>query len=89
MQNIALLLLGAIYAEAKVGIKMNVSEDNLKRVISLLPAMKKPTISNLSEKGWVALETIIDERVVRDLVPKLKSVGAEGIIEYPLNKVIY
>jgi ATP phosphoribosyltransferase len=89
MQNIALLLLGAIYAEAKVGIKMNVSDENLKRVISLLPAMKKPTISNLSEKGWVALETIIDERVVRDLVPKLKSVGAEGIIEYPLNKVIY
>jgi ATP phosphoribosyltransferase len=72
-----------------VGIKMNVSEENLKRVISLLPAMKKPTVSSLSEKGWVALETIIDERVVRDLVPKLKSVGAEGIIEYPLNKVIY
>ncbi len=89
MQNIAMLLLGAIYAEAKVGIKMNVNEENLKRVISILPAMKKPTISNLSEKGWVALETIIDEHVVRDLVPKLKAVGAEGIIEYPLNKVIY
>ena len=89
MDNIALLLLGAIYAEAKVGLKMNVNKDNLKRVISILPAMKKPTVSSLTEEGWVDVDTIIDEKVVRDLIPKLKAAGAEGIIEYPLNKVIY
>jgi ATP phosphoribosyltransferase len=89
MENISLLLLGAIYAEAKVGLKMNVDQKNLKRVISILPAMKKPTISNLASEGWVDVDTIIDEKVVRDLIPKLKAAGAEGIIEYPLNKVIY
>ena len=89
MQNIALLLQGAINAEAKVGLKMNVSENNLKKVISLLPAMKNPTISNLATEGWVDVDTIIDEKIVRDLIPKLKEAGAEGIIEYPLNKVIY
>ncbi len=89
MDNIALLLLGAIYAEAKVGLKMNVNKDNLKRVISILPAMKKPTVSSLTEEGWVDVDTIIDEKIVRDLIPKLKAAGAEGIIEYPLNKVIY
>lgn len=89
MENISMLLLGAIYAEAKVGLKMNVSEQNLKRVISILPAMKKPTISNLASEGWVDVDTIIDEKIVRDLIPKLKAAGAEGIIEYPLNKVIY
>ena len=89
MDNIALLLLGAIYAEAKVGLKMNVSKENLKRVISILPAMKKPTVSSLTDEGWVDVDTIIDEKVVRDLIPKLKAAGAEGIIEYPLNKVIY
>ncbi len=89
MDNIALLLLGAIYAEAKVGLKMNVNKDNLQRVISILPAMKKPTVSSLTEEGWLDVDTIIDEKVVRDLIPKLKAAGAEGIIEYPLNKVIY
>lgn len=89
MDNIALLLLGAIYAEAKVGLKMNVNKDNLNRVISILPAMKKPTVSSLTEVGWVDVDTIIDEKIVRDLIPKLKAAGAEGIIEYPLNKVIY
>ncbi len=89
MDNIAMLLLGAIYAEAKVGLKMNVAKDNLKRVITLLPALKKPTVSSLTEEGWVDVDTIIDEKVVRDLIPKLKAAGAEGIIEYPLNKVIY
>ena len=82
-------LVGAIQAEAKVGLKMNVSQKDLKRVVSLLPAMKKPTVSNLAEDGWVDVDTIIDEKIVRDLIPKLKSAGAEGIIEYPLNKVIY
>jgi ATP phosphoribosyltransferase len=89
MQNIAMLLVGAIQAESKVGLKMNVNEKNLKRVISILPAMKKPTISNLASEGWVDVDTIIDEKIVRDLIPKLKAAGAEGIIEYPLNKVIY
>ncbi len=89
MENISLLLLGAIYAEAKVGLKMNVSQANLKRILSILPAMKKPTISNLASEGWVDVDTIIDEKIVRDLIPKLKAAGAEGIIEYPLNKVIY
>jgi len=89
MKHIALLLQGAIHAEAKVGLKMNVNSKDLKRVLSLLPAMKNPTISNLASEGWVAVDSIIDERIVRDLIPKLKEAGAEGIIEYPLNKVIY
>ncbi len=89
MQNVAMLLVGAIQAESKVGLKMNVNEKNLKHVISILPAMKKPTISNLASEGWVDVDTIIDEKIVRDLIPKLKAAGAEGIIEYPLNKVIY
>ncbi len=89
MNHIAMLLEGAIHAEAKVGLKMNVNESSLKKVISLLPAMKNPTISNLASSGWVAVDTIIDEKIVRELIPRLKEAGAEGIIEYPLNKVIY
>jgi len=89
IENIALLLKGAILAEEKVGLKMNVAEKNLKAVLEALPAMKKPTISHLSEKGWFDVDTIIDEKVVRRIIPRLKRAGAEGIIEYPLNKVIY
>lgn len=89
MQQIALLLKGAIAAEEKVGLKMNVKKENLKKVIAKLPALKKPTISGLSDDGWFAIETIIDEKVVRLLIPELKAAGAQGIIEYPLNKVIY
>jgi len=89
MEQIALLLKGALLAEEKVGLKMNVKRENLKKVIARLPALKRPTISNLSEQGWYAVETIIDERIVRVLIPELKKAGAEGIIEYPLNKVIY
>ena len=89
MEQIALLLKGAIAAEEKVGLKMNVRKENLKKVLSKLPALKKPTISGLSDDGWFAIETIIDERIVRVLIPELKSAGAQGIIEYPLNKVIY
>jgi len=89
IEQIALLLKGAISAEEKVGLKMNVREGDLKKVLSRLPALKKPTISGLSERGWFAIETIIDERVVRVLIPELKKAGAQGIIEYPLNKVIY
>jgi len=89
MEQIALLLKGAIAAEEKVGLKMNVKKENLKAVIAKLPALKKPTISGLSDDGWFAIETIIDEKVVRILIPALKAAGACGIIEYPLNKVIY
>ena len=88
MENIVLLLKGALAAEEKVGLKMNVPEKSLKRIMSLLSSMHSPTISQLSDKGWFALEVIIEEKIVRDLIPKLRSVGAEGIIEYPLNKVI-
>ncbi len=89
MEQIALLLKGAITAEGKVGLKMNVKKKDLKGVLNKLPALKKPTISGLSDDGWFAIETIIDEKVVRVLIPALKQAGAQGIIEYPLNKVIY
>jgi ATP phosphoribosyltransferase len=89
IDNLALLLKGALNAEEKVGLKMNAPQAKLCKILSLLPAMRNPTISSLSEKGWVAIETIIDEPIVRDLIPRLKKAGAEGIIEYPLNKVIY
>ncbi len=88
MENIVMLLKGALSAEEKVGLKMNVSEKSFRRVMSLLSAMHSPTISQLSDKGWYALEVIIDERVVRDIIPKLKMAGATGIVEYPLSKVI-
>ena len=88
MEQIALLLKGAIAAEEKVGLKMNARKKDLKNILAILPALKKPTISGLSEEGWVAVETVIDERVVRRLIPELKKAGACGIIEYPLNKVI-
>jgi len=89
MEEIVVLLLGAIAAEEKVGLKMNVKRANLKKVVAILPALKKPTISGLSQEDWLAVETVIDEKVVRTLIPELKKAGAEGIIEYPLNKVIY
>lgn len=88
MENIALLLKGALNAEEKVGLKMNVPEKSFKKVLSLLSAMHSPTVSPLSDKGWYAVEVITDEKMVRDLIPKLKSIGASGIVEYPLNKVI-
>lgn len=89
MNEIALLLNGAILAEEKVGLKMNVRKADLNKVIANLPALKKPTISNLAASGWLAIETVIDEKVVRSLIPQLKKAGATGIIEYSLNKVIY
>ncbi|MDD5775438.1 MAG: ATP phosphoribosyltransferase [Candidatus Omnitrophica bacterium] len=89
MDQIALLLKGAIAAERMVGVKMNVRKKDLDRVIGLLPALKEPTVSSLSSTGWFAVETVIDEKVVRTLIPALRKNGAEGIIEYPLNKVIY
>ncbi len=88
IDSLVLLLSGALEAESKVGLKMNVKENNLKKVFNILPAMRRPTISSLAEEGWFAMETIVEERVVRELIPKLKLSGAEAIIEYPLNKVI-
>ncbi len=87
-ENICMLLQGALEAENKVGLKLNVATSNLNAVLEMLPAMRQPTISRLSDKDWVAVETILDEAVVRDMVPELRRRGAEGIIEYPLNKVI-
>ncbi len=87
-KNLYMLLSGALTAEQKVGLKMNISQENLNSLLAILPAMKNPTISSLSDEGWYAVETIIDEHVVRDLIPGLRRIGAEGIIEYPLNKVI-
>lgn len=89
IKEVALLLNGALNAESKVGLKMNVEKKNLQKVISLLPALKNPTISELADRNWFAIETIIGEEIVRNIIPKLKQSGAEGIIEYPLNKVIY
>lgn len=88
MEQIAMLLEGALWAESKVGLKMNVRVNAVKKVTALLPALKTPTVSALSDDGWVAIETVIDEKVVRVLIPALKKAGAQGIIEYPLNKVI-
>src|SRR6266852_804259 len=89
IEVMALLLKGALEAEAKVGLKMNIEEKRLNDLLKSLPALRRPTISSLSQAGWVAVETIIDEHVVRELIPQLKAAGAEGIIEYPLNKVVY
>jgi ATP phosphoribosyltransferase len=88
MDNIVMLLRGALAAEEKVGLKMNVPARALKRVMSLLSALHSPTISTLSDQDWFALEVMINEKLVRELIPKLKMAGAAGIVEYPLNKVI-
>jgi ATP phosphoribosyltransferase len=88
MENIAMLLMGAIEARAKVGLKMNVPESKLAEVVSFLPAEKSPTVSRLSDKDWVAVEVILEEKQERELIPRLKRAGATGIITYPLNKVI-
>jgi ATP phosphoribosyltransferase len=88
MENIMILLKGALLAEEKVGLKMNVPKGNLEKVAKILPSLHTPTISNLSDEKWVAIEVIIDEKVVRDIIPDLKRAGAQGIVEYPLNKVI-
>jgi ATP phosphoribosyltransferase len=88
IENIVLLLKGALAAEEKVGLKMNVHKKSIKKVMSILPAMHSPTISSLTEEGWHDLDVVIDERTVRDIIPKLKAAGATGIVEYQLNKVI-
>ncbi len=89
IENLSMLLTGALNAESLVGLKMNVANEDLPKVLELLPSLKGPTISPLSGDGWVAVETISQEKTVRDLIPKLVRAGAKGIVEYPLNKVIY
>lgn len=88
IEQIRILLNGSLQAMGKVGLKMNVAKENLGAVAALLPSLKAPTISNLYSGEWFAIETIVSAEVVRDLIPRLKEMGAEGIIEYPLNKVI-
>lgn len=88
IEQISLLLQGALRAEGMVGLKMNVSANDLKSVIEILPSITAPTVSNLFQNDWFSVETIISEKIVRELIPKLQKLGAVGIIEYPLNKVI-
>jgi ATP phosphoribosyltransferase len=93
IENIKILLLGAVEADGKVGVKLNVPESRLKQVMRALPAMKRPTVSKLwaenAKDPWWAVETVIEERQAKALIPKLKDAGAQDIIEYPLNKVIH
>jgi ATP phosphoribosyltransferase len=88
IENIALLLRAAIEAQGRVGLMLNVRRADLERVLALLPALQRPTISSLSDDEWVAVNTIIEERTVRDLIPKVKAAGGQGIVEYPLNKIV-
>ena len=88
LEDIKMLLDGAIAALGKVGLMLNVEKRNLDAVLSVLPALKRPTISTLSEDGWLAVNTILEESTVRTIIPRLKSAGAQGIVEYPLNKII-
>ncbi|MEM8867566.1 MAG: ATP phosphoribosyltransferase [Verrucomicrobiota bacterium] len=89
IEKIALLLQSALEAHSKVGLKLNIERSKLDTILGELPALRNPTISQLTDEAWVAIETIIDEKIVREIIPQLKAHGAEGIIEYPLNKVVY
>jgi len=88
MENIVMLLKGALLAEEKVGLKMNLPKDKLEKVVKTLPCLRTPTVSTLSDNNWVAIEVVIDAKIVRDIIPNLKRSGAVDIVEYPLNKVI-
>ena len=88
LEDIRMLLEGAINALGKVGLMLNVEKTNLAKVIAVLPALKKPTISTLSDDEWLAVNTILDETTVRTIIPRLKEAGAQGIVEYPLNKIV-
>ena len=88
LEDMRLLLEGAMNALGKVGLMLNVRKDDLKLVLNVLPALKNPTISQLSDEAWVAVNTILDETTVRDIIPRLKGAGAQGIVEYPLNKIV-
>jgi len=88
LEDIRMLLDGAINALGKVGLMLNVHKDHLADVLAVLPALKRPTISHLSDEEWLAVNTILDETTVRDIIPRLKQAGGEGIVEYPLNKIV-
>jgi ATP phosphoribosyltransferase len=88
IENIALMLLGAMEAQGRVGLMLNVRDCDLPAVLAVLPALQRPTVSALADEGWVAVNTIIDERTARDIIPRLKAAGGSGIVEYPLNKVV-
>lgn len=88
IDDIVLMLQGAMAAESKVGLMMNVPRNRLQQVLALLPALQKPTVSNLADDAWVAVNTVMDEAIVRHIIPRLKAAGARGIVEYPLSKII-
>ncbi|MGO9009885.1 MAG: ATP phosphoribosyltransferase [Bryobacteraceae bacterium] len=88
LEDMKMLLQGAINALGKVGLMLNVHRDNLQAVLAVLPALKRPTISQLSDEEWLAVNTILDESTVRDIIPRLKQAGGQGIVEYPLNKIV-
>jgi len=88
ISNLVLLLTGAIAAYTKVGIMLNVRKEHLAAVLGVLPALKNPTVSTLSDPEWIAVNTIVDENIVRTIIPRLKAAGAQGIVEYPLNKIV-
>lgn len=89
IENMALMLQAALTAADKVGLKLNAPNSNLETILDILPSLRNPTVNRLSDEGWSAVEVVLSEKEVRDIIPKLKEMGAEGIIEYPLNKVVY
>lgn len=89
IENIALLLQAALEAHSKVGLKLNIEKTKLEAILEELPALRNPTVNRLTDEAWVAIDTVVDEKVVREIIPQLKAHGAEGIVEYPLNKVVY
>jgi ATP phosphoribosyltransferase len=89
IENMSMLLQGAITAEEKVGVKMNVPKKKLDAILKLLPSLQSPTVSEQKDMKWVSVEVMVDEKIVRDIIPVLKRAGATGIVEYPLNKVIF
>jgi ATP phosphoribosyltransferase len=88
LENLALLLRAAIEAHGRVGLMLNVERASLGGILSLLPALRRPTVSPLADDGWVAVKTILEEKTARDLIPRLKAAGGQGIVEYPLNKIV-
>jgi ATP phosphoribosyltransferase len=88
MERLVMLLRGAINAAARVGLMLNVRREKLDAVVALLPALATPTISALADSRWVAVNTVVEEKLVRDLIPRLSEAGAQGIVEYPLNKIV-
>ena len=88
IDDLAMMLSGAMAAEGRVGLMMNVRKDKLPEAVAILPSLQNPTVSPLADEEWVAINTIIEEDIVRNIVPPLKSIGVKGIVEYPLNKII-